>query len=798
MLHAILQQNKKLLSNLFGYYSINLEDYEVQKKKELYMQAHPFHLSKIHLKNGPFKERQDIHKKYLLSIEEDRLIAPFREQAGLPLKAKRYGGWEARDIAGHSLGHYLSALSIMYATTNDEIFLTKVKYIIDELEKCQDANGDGYLFPLNKKLFNEIHDGKIETTAFSLNKIWVPFYTMHKIFAGLRDAYRYTNYKKAIDIEIKLADWLATILSPLSHEQIQNILKCEHGGMNEVLTDLYLDTGNNYYLVMAENYFHHDAVLCPIEQGKDNLNGLHANTQIPKIIGIAKQYNISKNKNLQEGAKNFWDNVVFKRSYCIGGNSESEHFFPPEKFPEKLTTYTAETCNTYNMLKLTGILFSWEQEAKYMDFVERALINHILANIGRQPGEFGYFLGLDSVGIKVFSTQFDSWWCCVGTGLENPARYGEYIYYYNDSTLWVNLFIGSQLNWPEKGIKLTQETDFPEGTKIKLLFSCKNPINLTLKLRHPYWCKKPVIKLNSKEVLLKSIPSSYISIESTWKNGDVMEVELPMDLRIETLPFSNGKIIALMYGPMVMAAIVSPDKDENNPARKRFSNHLLARGKTDEIPPILIANTTNEIISSIKPTGKSLTEFESNTVTRPKNLTFIPLYKIYQEHYAVYFHLITKQEWLSKENEYRSREELEIQKENAIIDLVQPGFQQSEIEHNIQSVNSNIIDFMEHKGRNTEINGWFSYDMRVNPSTPMQLIVTYWGGNWTEYNFDILIDKQKIASQKLHIDKPGDFIDITYDIPLELTHNKNKVTVSFNSQPEKSIPGIFLLKMIKK
>ena len=720
------------------------------------IEAEPFPIAQVQLLAGPFKEQQDVHARYLLLVEPDRLLAGFREQAGLPAKAKRYGGWESRDINGHSLGHYLSAIALMGLRD-------RVNYVVDELAACQQANGDGYVLPVPKKIYEDVRAGQIKTDGFGLNGVWVPNYTLHKVFAGLRDAYRYAGSKKALEVERKLADWLDGILCGLTGAQIQEMLKAEHGGMNEVLADLAADTGEKRYLKMAARDFHQHAVLDPLLRGEDKLNGLHGNTQIPKVIGLAREYELTGNPQYRRAAESFWDNVVNRRSFAIGGHGESEHFFPPEKFPEKLTPFTCETCNTYNMLKLTGHLFSWKPKAAEMDFVERAMINHLLANIGHQPGEFGYFLGLGSVGVKVFSTPFDSWWCCVGTGMENPARYGELIYFHNQDTLWVNLFIASELTW--NGVTLRQETRFPEEDTIRFSFTCEKPVRFKLKLRKPYWC---------------DVPEEALTFDRTWKTGDTLEVRLPMKLHFEPLPHSDGKIVAAMYGPMVLAGVVPGPL-----AKERFGDHLKARGKTDAFPPVMISR-------ELKPTGR-FAEFRSEGAVKPDDLTFVPFYRVYEEQYAVYFPVMTPAEWTQREAQLRAEKEQRARQEAATLDTVQPGFQQSEVEHNLRSENSQTGDFQDRKCRE---GSWFSYEMVVDPGKPMVLVATYWGGEWQTRNFDILIDGKKITTQKLRANKPGDFFDGTYAIPPALTKGKTKVTVRFQAHAGDTAGGVFDLRTL--
>ena len=757
----------------------------------------PFPLSRVRLLEGPFKERQDLDARYLLMVEPDRLLAGFRQQAGLTPKAERYGGWEAREVTGHGLGHYLSALSLLHAATGDARALKRVSYIVSELAVCQQANGDGYVLPVRKSVYEDIRQGKIKASAFNLNDYWVPNYTLHKVFAGLRDAYRLAGNKQALVVERKLADWLDGVLSGLSEAQIQEMLRAEHGGMNEVLADLAVDTGDTRYFRMAEKDFNHRSVLDPLMRGEDKLNGLHGNTQIPKVIGLAREYEISSEPKYREAVETFWDSVVNNRSYAIGGHGEGEHFFPPEKFPDKLTPHTAESCNTYNMLKLTGHLFSWEPKAAQMDFVERALINHLMANIGRQPGEFGYFLGLSSVGMKVFSTKYDSWWCCVGTGMENPTRYGEQVYFHSPNTLWVNLYLGSTLSWAEKGVVLRQETRFPEEDTVRLVVTSKKPVKFALKLRHPYWCEKPTVRINGKTVPVKSAPSSYMTFDRTWKRGDTLQLHLPMTLRLEPLPHSEEKIVAVMYGPMVLAGVVPAEAGVPDPAKKRYSDHLNARGKTDAFSPVFVAPDVVQVLSHLRSTGKAFAEFRSTDLVKSADLTFVPFYRIYEEHYAVYFPVMTSDEWRRREAELNADRERRAQWEAATLDTVEPGFQQSEVEHDLRSENSETGDNQDRKWRDARNAGWFSYQMAVDPDAPMVLVSTYWGDEWQERNFDILIDGVKVATQKLHTNKPGDFFDQTYAIPPALTKGKTKVMVRFQAHSNDTAGGVFGLRTMR-
>ena len=757
--------------------------------------AEPFPLSRVRLLEGPFKERQDLDARYLLEVVEvDRLLAGFRQQAGLPEKAKRYGGWEARGINGHGLGHYLSAVSALYAATGDPKALDRVNYVVKELDACQRANGDGYLLPVNKRVYDELRQGKIKATGFGLNGEWVPNYTLHKVFAGLRDAWRFTGNKDALRIERALADYLAGVYDKLTPAQAQEILKSEFGGLNEVFADLTVDTGDPRYLKLAETVFNHEAILRPLEQGRDELNGKHGNTQIPKIVGLAREYQLTGDAAARKGVDTFWNSVVNERSYANGGHGEHEHFFPPQDFPKKLLTQATETCNSYNMLKLTGMMFSWEPQAKQMDFVERALINHVATNIGRNPGEFGYFLSHEPIATKVFSKPNDAWWCCVGTGMENPPRYGEQSYFHHEDTLWVNLYMGSVLDWKERGVRLRQETKFPESDTTAISIAAAKPTRFALKLRHPYWCAKPVVTVNGKAVDATSEPSSYLTIDRTWQQGDRVEVRLPMSLRTEPLPHSDGKLVALMYGPMQLVGIVPSVPGAPDPAKDRFSDHLKAPGKVAGTAPVIVASSPQEIVSRLKPAGKGFASFVSDGLVKPADLTFVPFHQVYEEHYSAYFPLLSPADWASREGEIRAEQERLAALEKATLDSVEPGFQQSEVEHKFASDRTETGDFRNRKWRDALPGGWFSYEMEVDPAQPMALVSSFWSDDHNR-ELEIQIDGKPFATAKPEDKRRATFFDAAYAIPPELTKGKKTVTVRLAAISGRA--GTFGLRMVK-
>jgi DUF1680 family protein len=761
------------------------------------LQARAFPLDHVSLLPGPFKDRHDVNAHYLLDhVDADRLLAGFREQAGLSKKAGRYGGWEASGINGHSLGHYLSAVAALHATSGDPQVKHRAKVrvddIVSELAACQAANGDGYVLPVNKRVYEDMRAGRIKVSGFGLNDVWVPNYTLHKVFAGLRDAYRLAGSTQALQIERDLADYLVGIYENLSPAQAQEILQAEFGGLNEVFADLTVDSGDPKYLRLAETVFHHDAILDPLKQGHDNLDGKHGNTQVPKLVGLARGYLLSGDPADRCGVDTFWSSVVHQRSFANGGHGDHEHFFPPRLFPQKLGPQNAETCNTYNMIKLAGMRFSWVPDAADMDFIERALINHILANIGREPGEFGYFLPLGNVAYKTFSTTDDSWWCCVGTGMENPQRYAEHAYFHDDRTVWVNLYLASRLDWRERGLALRQETAFPDADAVRLVIEARQPVSLALKLRHPHWCAAPEVMINGDAVALDSNPSSYFTLEREWRDGDTIDLRLPMTLRTEPLPHSDGRIVALMYGPMQLVALVPSADAETDPARRRYSDHLKSPGRVDSAPPVLVAADTATLLASFRPEPHvGFGAFRAPGALRP-DYPLVPLHRVYQEHYAAYFPLYTPADWAAHETEVRAAEAARVALDAATMDRVEPGFQQSEVEHKFASDRSETGDHHHRKWRDALPGGWFSYRMAVSPDNPVALVTEHWGGDRGR-SHELWIDGHSIPATLRP--GPGDaFFEAAYAIPPELTRGKREITVRFVAAEERS--GAFGLRIV--
>jgi DUF1680 family protein len=519
----------------------------------------------VKLLAGPYLNALELDGKQLLSLDADRLLAGFRKEAGLEPKAEVYGGWESRGIAGHSLGHYLSACALMYRATGNEEFKKRVDYVVEQLAECQDKAGDGFLgaMPDGRKIFAEVSHGDIRSQGFDLNGSWVPWYNLHKLYAGLIDAYRYAGNEQAKAVVSKLADWAIATTKNLNEEQWQRMLACEHGGMNESLADLYAITDNPAYLELAKKFYHH-AILDPLAEGRDELAGKHANTQIPKIIGAERIYQLTGEEKFAKIAEFFWQTVIANHTYVTGGNSEGEHFGQPGHLDGRLGLATTETCNTYNMLKLTAQLFNRQPRGEYADYMERALWNHILASRHPETGHVCYFLTLKPGETRRYVGDLD-FTCCNGSGMENPPRTADYIYFhYGADELWVNQFIASEVEWKDAGVKLRQDTQFPNEQRTELTISAAKPTKFKLQLRHPRWIAGAlVVTINGEKLAVTSTPGGYATIEREWRDGDKLALDLPLALHTESMP-DNLDRVAVFDGPILLAGDLSGGEGEGD------------------------------------------------------------------------------------------------------------------------------------------------------------------------------------------------------------------------------------------
>jgi DUF1680 family protein len=600
-------------------------------------QAQPFPLTQVRLLDGPFRDAMLRDQKYLVSLDPDRFLFNFRKNVGLDSSAKPYGGWDSPDCEqrGAMLGHYLSACAQMYASTGDTEFKRRVDESVAGLAECQSNSVSagfhaGYLSAFPESFIDRVENRK---------PVWAPWYALHKIMAGLLDANQFCGNSQALEVLTNMANWVKFRVDNISEEKMQASLQTEFGGMNEVLANLYGVTGNADYLKTAEA-FNQKKIFDPLAAGQDRLNGLHANTQIPKMIGAARQYELTGDTRDADIAKFFWQEVALHRSYVIGGHSDREHFFPTNDFARHLTAETAETCNTYNMLKLTRHLFAWQPSATTMDFYERALYNDILASQDPEQGMFVYLMSLKPGHFKTYSTPENSFWCCVGTGMENHSKYGDSIYFHGDDSLFVNLFIPSELTWPEKNLVVRQETKFPRNDTTRLDFQTQTPTQLALKIRWPAWTDKISVRVNGKRQKISSTPGSYVTLDRIWQNGDRVEVQLPMKLHAEPLP-GTSNIVAVLYGPIVLAGNLGTNGMPNPYAKDQLD---LVKIPDPKVP--VFVGDINTFLKKIKPTDQPLV-FQTKHLGQPDDVTLIPFYLANHERYSVYWNVVSAADWKS-------------------------------------------------------------------------------------------------------------------------------------------------------
>ncbi|MEO8532135.1 MAG: glycoside hydrolase family 127 protein [Flavobacterium sp.] len=773
----------------------------VHSQEKLYPNEFP--LEDVTLLDGPFRHARDLNIKVLLKYNEDRFLAPYRKEAGLEPKAPSYANWEGLD--GHVGGHYLSALAINYAATGNKECKKRMDYMVSEIKKCQEANGVnnkewgiGYAggSPKSKELWAAFKKGD-----FSFyNSAWVPFYNLHKMYAGLRDAWLYGDNEDAKIIFLKFCDWGIAITSALSDDQMESVLNTEHGGMPEVYADAYQITGDKKYLTAAKRYSHKQ-LLNPLSEGIDNLDNKHANTQIPKIIGFERIAELSDNKKFGDAGSFFWETVIANRTLALGGNSRKEHF------PGKLACIDyvndvdgPETCNSYNMLKLTEDLFRVAPEVKYADYYEKTLFNHILSSQHPEHGGYVYFTPARPRHYRVYSAPNEAMWCCVGTGMENHGKYSQFIYTHVKDSLYLNLFIASVLNWKEKGIKIKQVTDFPEKEQTKIIIEEGNS-KFNLLIRYPAWVQEGTLKIliNGKNSTFTNKPSSYISINREWKKGDIVEVLLPMHNTVEKLP-NVDKYIAFLHGPILLGAKTGTEDLKGLIADdSRFGQYAAGRKLPVNEAPVLIEDDMQNMTNNLLPINGEPLNFKLNIKMEngiPTNLE--PFYKIHDARYMMYWLALTKSGYKTYLDSLATIEKQKLELEKRTVDYVAVGEQQPESDHYIEKSKSNTGNSENEFWRDAMDQGYFSYLMATHSETNLSLIVRYWGFEWGSKKFDIYIDAEKLVSvnnsEKTNISQ---FIEKTYLIPDSMIKGKEKIRVRFQPQSDSSTSAVYFIRLTK-
>jgi len=759
-----------------------------------------FPLSDVRLTSSPFLDAQNTDLHYLLELEPDKLLAPFLREAGLPLKKESYGNWESSGLDGHLGGHYLTALSLMYASTRDAEVLKRLNYFVAELKRCQ-QNNNGYLggVPGGKEAFDQIAQGKLQADNFSVNGKWVPWYNLHKIFAGLRDAYQYAGNEDAKQLLINLSDWTITLTNHLTDEQMQTMLRSEHGGMNEVLADVYAITQDKKYLTLAQR-FSHNVILNPLVAEQDKLTGLHANTQIPKVIGFKRIGDLTANQSWQNAAQFFWKTVHDHRTVAIGGNSVKEHFHDDKDFSSMIDEVEGpETCNTYNMLKLTEMLYLTDPKVNYADYYERALYNHILSSQRPESGGFVYFTPMRPNHYRVYSQVDKGMWCCVGSGIENHAKYGEFIYAHSNDQLYVNLFIPSVLNWREKNIQIVQNTIFPDEEKTQITVNSSK--KFALNIRYPQWvgAGELQVRVNKKLIKFDAKPGEYVNLNRLWRKGDKIEILLPMKTQLEQMP-DQSNYFALLYGPIVLAAKTNPFAGEklNYLADDSRMGHI-AHGQVCplEASPIFVSNTT-EFMDSIKPVpGKTLT-FTASDVLKGKDsdkIEFIPFFRLHDSRYVIYWPYSTPDNLVKLQEATAKREVEKLALDAITVDQVAPGEQQPESDHffKAEATDTGITKGM--RWRHTT--KWMSYELTDKKLDAKTLRLSFSKAD-AGRQFDLLINGKLIEKIILASDSNEEIYTRDFTIPEAIVKNsKGKLIVKFVARSNSIAGGFYGLRLLR-
>jgi hypothetical protein len=664
----------------------------------------------------------------------------------------------------------------------DGEFRRRLDYMIDELAQIQEANGDGYLggIPGSRDYWRGVAEGRVEL----MRSKWAPWYNLHKMFAGLRDAYLHGGNATARDLLVRYGDWCEQLTSGLTDAQMQQMLDTEYGGMNEVLADIHAITGNAKYLDLAKR-FNHRRVFEPLENREDRLTGLHANTQIPKIVGMERIAALDNDDALHAGAAFFWETVVRNRSVAFGGNSVSEHFNDPADFSRMIAHREGpETCNTYNMLRLTEELFKAEPKAAYADYYERALYNHILASIHPDKPGYVYFTSIRPDHYRVYSQPEQGFWCCVGTGMENPGRYGEFIYAQANDQLYVNLFIPSELSVAERGLVLRQETTFPDESGTRLRLQLAKPTTFALNIRHPAWVAAEgfAVKVNGQAMDVNSSPSSYAAIRREWNDGDVVDVELPMHLRVERLP-DGSDWVAFLYGPIVLAKPAGADRLDGLFADAGRMAHV-AHGPMIPMDgaPTLLATEEELLGHVVEDRSAGPLHFRIKDVMEPadpEGLPLIPFFRVHEQRYQMYWELTTTEQIAARKERLAAEERAREAREAATIDWIAVGEQQPEVEHDLRGEG---METGIHNGRRWRHGAWIQYSLDPRGAREAILSVTF-SGDDRGREFDILVDGTRIATERLTGEKPNDFIEKRHPIPsgiLQAAGNR-RVTVRFTA-----------------
>ncbi|MFO7670119.1 MAG: glycoside hydrolase family 127 protein [Bacteroidales bacterium] len=793
---------KRIYVLLGVYICISFGSTILNGQEKLYPNEFP--LGDVTLMEGPFKNARDLNIRVLLQYDADRLLAPYRKEAGLPEKAECYPNWEGLD--GHVGGHYLSAMAMNYAATGNKDCKKRMEYMIAELKEVQEANavnhpdwGVGYTggFPDSKALWPAFKKGDFGIYFSS----WAPFYNLHKMYAGLRDAWLYGENEVALTLFLKFCDWGIALTSGLTDDQMQEMLNMEHGGMNEIFADAYQITGDQVYLGAARR-FSHRALLDPLSGGTDNLDNLHANTQIPKFVGFSRIAELSHDEIYDRAGSCFWETVTTNRSLAFGGNSRREHFPAKSACIDFVNVNDGpESCNSYNMLKLTEDLFRMHPSAAYADYYERTLYNHIRSTQHPDHGGYVYFTPARPRHYRVYSAPNEAMWCCVGTGMENHGKYNQFIYTHAADTLFLNLFIPSELNWKDKGVKILQETEFPFDEQTRLTVT-EGSSEFTLRIRYPGWVASGAMEilLNGKKVPIPGQPSSYVSIHRKWQKGDEVRISLPMHSSVEPIP-NVPDYMAFMHGPILLAAKTGTEDLKGLIAGDgRWGQYAGGKYLPIDQAPILIEDDLTNIAKRLVPMEGEPLHFKLNVkMVNETGLMLEPFNQVHDSRYMIYWLTLTTNGYQAYIDSLAAIEKEKLAMERRTIDFVATGEQQPETDHAIQSDRSQTGNHLDEFWRDARGEGYFSYDLATRSETGLSLQVRYWGAEYGGRKFDIYIDDQLLVTEnntgRWNLSM---FRDVEYPIPDLLVTGKSHIRVKFQAHPGNSAGAVYMVRLLLK
>lgn len=765
-----------------------------------------FPLGDITLLDGPLKHARDLNVQVLLKYDCDRMLAPYRKEAGLQPRKPSYPNWDGLD--GHVGGHYLSVLAINAATGNEEC-RKRMEYMISELQLVLDANNQRPEAWCHNYIGGVPNSAKM-WTAFSKGDFgpyfgtWAPFYNIHKMYAGLRDAWLYCGNEQAKNLFLKFCDWAVDITRDLNDEQMEKMLGNEHGGMNEVLADAYAITGEQKYLDCARR-FSHRMLLVPLENGKDCLDNMHANTQIPKVIGYQRIAELAHDVQYHNASEYFWEIVTRQRSLALGGNSRREHFPTKENCIDYINDIDGpESCNTYNMLKLTEDLNRVKPNGMYGDFYETAMFNHILSAQHPQHGGYVYFTSARPRHYRNYSAPNEAMWCCVGTGMEDHGKYGQFVWTHDkgvkaeDDALYMNLFVASELNWKDRKMVIRQQTAFPYA-ETSVVEVAKGKGTFILKVRKPSWCENFTVKgvgfdADSYE------ENGFVCIKRKWKKGDQVKISMPMHAYIKPM-INVPQYVAIMYGPILLGMKTGTEDMRSLIADdSRFGQYAGGKKLALDEAPILLPKHLDDIAKNLKPVpGKPLHFKLATHMENTIDGELQPFFEIHDSRYMMYWLALGENDYKAYMQKLADEEKARQALEARTVDKVNPGEQQPETDHRMETDDSNKGNTEGIFFRDAKDGHYFSYLMQTKGETNLSLQLKFWGQDeWRTSEFDIYVNDKLLCSvNNSHRWRTTQFKTVDYAIPSEFVKGKKEIRVKFVAHKGKQVGQIYGVRLVK-